>query len=35
MKWETKQKPLSMWKSEAAKNPWSQSDWWVWEFMSE
>ena len=30
MKWELKRKPLSKRRTETARNPWSQSGWWVW-----
>ena len=32
MKWELKRKPLSKRKTETARNPWSQSGWWVWVY---
>jgi len=30
-----KEKPLSKRKTEAARNPWSHSSWWVWMSMVE
>ena len=35
MKWETKENRLSKRKTETARNPWSQSGWWVWVSMEE
>ena len=35
MKWELKRKQLSKRKIETARNPWSQSGWWVWVSTEE
>jgi len=31
----TKKKTVEQKKTETARNPWSQSGWWVWVFMVE